>query len=75
MSHRGRKYRGHLPDYFTMMLEDDPSRQCLTHRWDWSDEPDWNVEVCRDCDFTTGEQCEACAKQRARHRLREDQEH
>lgn len=68
MSHRSKAHRGHAPDYFTMIGEEDPARGGWAVSWTWSDEPAWNVEVCRDCNFATGEQCAGCANERALYR-------
>jgi hypothetical protein len=69
MSHRVKAYRGNPPDYFAPMMEAEPARALgFTQRWEWTDDPDWNVEVCAECDFTRGKQCKPCAAVRAKHR-------
>ena len=68
ISHRTRQYRGHGPDSFAMRLEIDPARSGRTLRWSWSDDPEWNVQVCHDCDFTRGYQCDECRRLVTFHR-------
>lgn len=73
ISHTSPAYRGNPPDYFTPPFEDEPARMGRTIRWCWSDEPVWNVQVCKECDFTRGIQCEHCEAKRALHRQQERQ--
>ena len=72
MSHRSKAYRGNPPDYFAPMLESETSHMGKTVRWTQTDEPDWNVQVCRECDFTKGIQCKPCKALYARHRGKEE---
>ena len=71
------KWRGHLADSFAPNDETDPIYELgrIKRSRYWNHErPIANVEVCRDCDFTRGKQCKACASVRARHRSTDNQE-
>ena len=73
MRHCSKAYRGNPPDFFAPMLEEEPARSGCTWSWTWSDEPVLNVQVCPDCDWSRGKQCDECADIYARHRRGDNQ--